>query len=451
MELDASEIDRFRRALAAHADAAAPGEGYSEPLGVDAFVGAEALSLDLAEQIAELGPFGLGNPSVELLVPGAKVENVQPMGEGGRHARFSIRSGRGGARGVAFGANGRLAAAQRSPHDLAVRLEINRWNGVAEPRAVLSDAYERAPHGTGGGGGGSGSSSVSHLCPGVEADAWWGRFQEELERGARAIAPAPLSASQLISAWRQRGRTTFDRRGRSALAQVSELASTRERVLVLTSDAARRAALIGVGHGGRCVCLRCSATALEAAVEDGSCRLLVSDWTSVSRSPELTAEFEHLVVLDPPVLEAPAEVVYGARGSGGFLHALLAPPEELALRCWEAEWGLRPALAEIYRSVGGSGCAELAGEGLRAALSGSGPFPRTPEISARCVRILVELGIAELLDGGDARLLRVVSSEKTDLERSGAWRAVQATHEAGLRFLEGLTTEHSRSPSALAS
>ncbi len=59
---------------------------------IDAFVGAESLDLDVAEQLARLAP-SARQPAVRLLVPGARVGDVRPMGEGGRHARFSLESG----------------------------------------------------------------------------------------------------------------------------------------------------------------------------------------------------------------------------------------------------------------------------------------------------------------------------------------------------------------------
>ncbi len=455
MELAEENVDAFRASLAEHAAASAPEAGFAEPQVVDAFVGAEALALDVAEQLGELGPFGLGNPAVKLLVPGARVDDVQEMGEGGRHARFHLRSGTARARGVAFNSAGRLSAARSTPHDLAVRLEVNRWNGVSEPRAVLADAFSRQPPPAAPGAGGSASSEVSHLCAGTGEEAWWRRFHAELSAATEvAVSPAAgAAAADLAAAWSEGPRNVVDARGSSALARVSELSSSGERVIVVTADAARRAALLGAGTGigARCACLRCEDTVLSEAAADRDCGLLITDWTALLRSPQAVSGFEHLVLLDPPVLAAAAELPLQGAPRGGYLHLALAPAEELALPCWDGEWNLRPALAEIYKAVGGAGSAELAGDGLREALTGSGAFPRPPESGARCVRILGELGIAEMLEGGDAPLLRVVSSSKTELDRSGAWRAFQSTHQAGRTFLEALTTESRRSPSAMAS
>ena len=60
---------------------------------VDAVVPGDALGLELAEELERLRPFGMGNPGVNLLVPAARVSDVQPMGEG-RHVALHRHVGR---------------------------------------------------------------------------------------------------------------------------------------------------------------------------------------------------------------------------------------------------------------------------------------------------------------------------------------------------------------------
>ena len=59
--------------------------------------------LDRQAGYFRLAPFGMGNPGVRLLVPGARVRDVRPMGQEGKHARFNLHSGAHRALGVAFG------------------------------------------------------------------------------------------------------------------------------------------------------------------------------------------------------------------------------------------------------------------------------------------------------------------------------------------------------------
>ena len=135
------------------------------------------------------------------------------MGEEGRHARFRLGSGAGTlrARGVAFNANGTLEAAQRQPHDLAVRLEVNHWNGAVEPRAVLAGSTR---DGT--------VAERSHDCVARSGrrDWWWERFEAELARDSRRRGGAGQDAgrrTQVVDAPPRLGRRA-DRRADSPAA-----------------------------------------------------------------------------------------------------------------------------------------------------------------------------------------------------------------------------------------
>ena len=97
------------------------------------------LGLELAEELERLRPFGMGNPQPTLLVPAARFQHVAAMGEEKQHSRFTlVTAGGARSRGVAFGSAPRaLAQAQADNHDIALRLERNRWNGMVEPRVLL--------------------------------------------------------------------------------------------------------------------------------------------------------------------------------------------------------------------------------------------------------------------------------------------------------------------------
>ena len=138
LEIEAARVDAFRAALAAHAGAALAPADLAPAEHVDAVVAGGALTLDTAEELARLGPFGPGNPKPRLLVPAAGIEHVTAMGEERKHARFSLVGGGARARGVAFRRSQRsLAAAGACPQDVVVDLERNRWNGALEARVVL--------------------------------------------------------------------------------------------------------------------------------------------------------------------------------------------------------------------------------------------------------------------------------------------------------------------------
>ncbi len=426
VELPAAGIEAFREALAAHSAAVMPDGGLAEPERIDAFVGAEALDLRVAEQLEALAPFGQGNPGVRLLIPSAQIGDIRPMGQEGRHARFNVSTGGLSARAVAFDANGALEAAQRAPHDLTVRLEVNHWNGGVEPRAILSGAHGRDRPA-------AREETSGHACAAAEDRSWWwDRFDLELGRDLGAAISEPIRPAAL--------RTPVNARRGSVVARITELLSSGERVMVITADAARRSALLDsvgpsrLGVEGATICMRCSPRELAGAGERG-CGLLITDWSSLSGARSVAEEFDHLVLVDPPASAALEGI---AMASEGFAHKAWGAAEELAELCWESEWGLRSALAEIYR---GLAARELGPGELLPVLEGAGRFGRSPEAAARCVRVLDELGIAAGGGSGDARWLRVVSSERTVLERSDAWRVYSNTHQEGVQYLRNRRAE----------
>jgi len=430
LELRGDRIEAFRAAFAGHARSVTPAGGLGAPERIDAVVGPESLDLRVAEQLESLAPFGKGNPSVRLLVPSARVGDVRPMGEEGKHARFNLGTGAGtlSARGVAFNANGALAAAQRAPHDLTVRLEVNHWNGAVEPRAVLDGAHLRAERVE------DGDEPADHECEGGVSAWWWERFDAELERDLTmpgvAVGPGP-------------GRRSIDARRASAVARIGELLSSGARVMAVAADAGRRAALAtavdptSFGGAAATVCLRCSPDELLSRSRDEELGLLLTDWRSLAGCPSAAQSFEHLVLVDPP-FGSDLDRLLACRTGDGYLHEAWGPTPELAELCWDGEWDLRPALAGVYRALAAS---DLGGDELGAALCGPGRFARSPEAAARCVRVLMEIGVAAGEGSGGTRRLGVVSSERTELERSGAWRAYASTHQEGVRYLRSRRAE----------
>ncbi len=128
-------------------------------------------------------------------------------------------------------------------------------------------------------------------------------------------------------------------------------------------------------------------------------------------------------------------------GGSGWVHETFAG-DDLAALCWGERWEPRAALAEIYR--GAERRRPSAARRSARCWSASGNYRRDAAIAARCVRVLSELGLCEIAAqsgaGGDTHLLRVLSSERTELERSGVWRASTMRHEEGLKWLRSRKT-----------
>jgi single-stranded-DNA-specific exonuclease len=424
LEIEAGRVDAFRDAFVDCASRVAPADLVRTDA-VDAVVGGDRLGLDVAEELQRLAPFGVGNPAVRLLVPAARMLDVRPMGEG-KHARFSVASGSSRALGVAFGSSDRsLASLDGRPADLAVRLEVNHWNGAVEPRVVLERLYPiEAEAGEDG------------CADPAGSEDWLRRFAAELEA---PLERAPSAAGAALPA---PARETVRRGPGSAIAVLADLVSSDETVVALCADASRRAALAERADPRRFgrlaavhACGRCDADGLRQRLErlrESGSGLVVADWAALSREPRLAEGAEHVVLVDPPPFGELEAMV--ARGPG-YLHVAWGDAEiEFAHRVHDAEWDLGPALRSTYIALRERE-GEARGDDVVEALTGDGAHPRTPEVAARCVRVLVELGLAACeLDGHD-RSLRVVSSQGTELERSSAYVAYRGRHEEGRRFL----------------
>jgi len=446
LNLRAEKVEAFREAFAAHAASVLSPEDLRRTERFDAMVGGVGLGLELAEELGQLAPFGMGNPGVRLMVPSARVGDVRTMGEG-KHARFSLHSGGHRALGVAFGRSS-LGVGEEDPVDATVRLEVNQWNGSVEPRVVLRELYPLAggekPTGDAG--------APGHACE-CEESEWWVRFEAELRRPL----PGEDGATFLNGVEESRPARESVRRGGSVVTALAELVSSGAGVLAVCADASRRAALAtgatGLarfnGGGGRVACARCGSKALDGVAAKGAGGLALVDYATLERRASGVAEeFEHVVLVDPPSSERAAALAGRPRvgwspggqdadsaAGPGYLHLLFGDAErEFAVRVAEADAPSRQTVATAFRALREAG--ECGGAELRRALAGDGPHPLSPEVAARSLRVLAELDLVRGDAESGAGSVGVVSSEGTDLERSGAFRAYSDDLSETKRFLE---------------
>jgi single-stranded-DNA-specific exonuclease len=432
LALRAENLDAFREAFAAHATAVLGPDELRRTQRIDAMVGGVGLGLELAEELGQLAPFGMGNPGVRLMVPSARISDVRTMGEG-KHSRFSLHSGSHRALGVAFGRSS-LGVEDDESVDAAVRLEVNHWNGSIEPRVVLNELYPLDAD--------AGEADVRlHTCECSEEE-WWQRFQGELER--------PLSAAEQrgVGSAAGVGRVVVPG-GTAVTVAIAELVSSGAGVLAVCADASRRAALAGGASGlarfnggaARIACSRCGAEALDDLGSRAVGGLALTDYATLLRAPEgVAARFEHVVLVDPPPSpQAQSRAGLPRLDDGGadpgFLHALWGQAE-IAFSVAALDEGLasREAVAALFRSLRETGGAS--GGELREALRGGAAHRRSPEAAARCFRVLAELGLISGEPSHGAGRVGVVSSEGTDLERSAAFRAYRANHSEAVPYLE---------------
>jgi single-stranded-DNA-specific exonuclease len=375
VELAPGAVEPFRAALAAHAGAALAPEDLIPVERVDAVVPGGVLGLELAEQLESLRPFGIGNPQPTLLVPAARFQNVTGMGEDREHSRFTlVTAGGARSRGVAFGSPPKaLAPASDVNHDIALRLERNRWNGVVEPRTILRAMCPTRPG--------------ELVVLGEQGDFW-----ERLQRALASATPAPAAA----------GPAPEDRRREGFAGVAGDLLTSGESVLVAVADVARR---------------RRGLEEIVAGLAPE--RLPVASWSTIAADPRLATSHDHLVALDPP----PGGVADPLLRLDVRTHVAWGPAEaEFALSVWRAELDLRPALATVYRSLRELP-ARAGAAALQAALEGPGRYPRTPSACARLIGVLTELALVEFrLDPPGCRVLE---ADRANLESSPAYRVAR--------------------------
>ncbi|RKQ87561.1 single-stranded-DNA-specific exonuclease [Solirubrobacter pauli] len=370
------EVDAFRASFLAYANEVLTEEDLRPEVRIDAVAQGDALSLDLAEELQELAPFGMGNPGVSLLVPSAHLIDPEPMSEG-RHVRFTLSAGGAKSRCVAFGNGGTLPVKPDEPADAAVRLEIDRWNGAVSPKLVLRRAQRCAPR------------SIDVLGEGAFSEGWLRELDRDLE------TPYVCGDS---------ARLTRDLRGTGIAGLLGDLVASGEPVLAVAAHASARVRGLSERVGG----------------------FALTTWAALEDEPELAEPFVHVVAIDPPTRQT-------VHAGEGWTHLAWGTPElDFALRIHEWDFALRDPLTAMYRAVRASRVS--GGEAVEQLLRGEGPQPRTAALAGRLVRVLTELGLVSL-DRDGPGLQAAENPQRTALENSAAFVAYQRRLEDGRQFL----------------
>ncbi len=289
LSIDPGNVERFGELLAAHAAEALDEADLQRAVHVDAVVAPSELSLELADELARLEPFGLGNPGVTLLAPGVRLDGVETMSEG-KHLRMSVELGGFRCRAVGFGL-GRDAITLREPgaHDVAFRLQRNEWNGSVTPQMVVRE--------------------VSRIQPGEPA-------------------AEPRPAAQRV------GGELIEARGNGIqVATIIRLMASGEDVMVVVADRDRRRAMLdGVLQPARL----------------GGGGIALRGWTQVGVGADGFAE---VVVLDPP-LDGDQVAAIDRLAGEARVHLVWGADEvAFARSVAESSEPLRPALAAVWRAA----------------------------------------------------------------------------------------------------
>ncbi len=124
LSLEIDKLPGFRKSLYQFAEAQLGEAGTQEPIvEIDAWLDLSALSLDLANSLEVLAPFGAGNPNLTLATHQLKVESATPMGRTREHRKLVISD------------------------QNQIRQEVIWWDGEREelPQGLFDLAYRLRP------------------------------------------------------------------------------------------------------------------------------------------------------------------------------------------------------------------------------------------------------------------------------------------------------------------
>ncbi len=148
--LPRENIDAFRRELSRQVEVYRD-ESVQVGLQIDAEVGLDELSLNLAAELAQLAPFGSGNPTPQFVTYGLTVADDRRIGREGTHRKLTVRPEAARVPGaealpvVWFG--GADAELPAGPIDLVYTLNVNEYKGDRSLQLMYVDSRPaQQPH-----------------------------------------------------------------------------------------------------------------------------------------------------------------------------------------------------------------------------------------------------------------------------------------------------------------
>ncbi len=141
----AADLDQLRERLCAFVASTVP-QGELVPIRrFDAVVPRRELDRRLSDELAKLGPYGMGNPAPRLLVPGVQPFGVQVRGADQRLLKFLVAGGGDRAIEAVWWDRAPLAdALQQGPVDVLCGFGVHTWNGQQRLQLSVVDVRRAA-------------------------------------------------------------------------------------------------------------------------------------------------------------------------------------------------------------------------------------------------------------------------------------------------------------------
>jgi hypothetical protein len=204
-----------------------------------------------------------------------------------------------------------------------------------------------------------------------------------------------------------------------------DLLSSGERVLAVCADVSRRRRSFERLVGG----IGAHVEARDGAGAPG--RLALVEWDALAEDPQLAEDTPHLLAVDPPATAAAQRMLDSAPTR--FVHKAWGLPEiDFAQAVARSRLDIRGALTALYRCLRDE--PPRTPEELERTLRGEGAHPRPPQLAARLVLVLSELGLARY--DAAARTCVVLQAQRTSLERSPSHRVAREALAEAERRLE---------------
>ena len=141
LKLETSQIPAFRDRFTSLARDQLTADDLVPSLRADAEVPLSHVDKPLVDELARLGPFGVGNPKPVLVLRDLTVLSARSCGKTGDHLQLQLDDNRGTKiKAIAFGC-GKLALTLRGGDaiDVAAEASLNEWNGRVSVELMVRD------------------------------------------------------------------------------------------------------------------------------------------------------------------------------------------------------------------------------------------------------------------------------------------------------------------------
>lgn len=145
--IERAKIPAFREFLRGRIECEAPNAAFEPSLGLDGALVPEAATVELADELERVGPFGNGNAEPRFAFPAVRLAAVEVVGE---HVRCVLAGAQGTLRGIAFRAAGselgrELLRLRGGLVHIAGRIGRDDWQGRERVQVYVDDAASARP------------------------------------------------------------------------------------------------------------------------------------------------------------------------------------------------------------------------------------------------------------------------------------------------------------------